>query len=104
MSAKSERFATSRLGSLLALAKSQRGMLRFIILIVMASAVLTALLLACMRPPEGAAVNLHFTAALGLGAFFTLLLGFGLMSLVFYSARRGFDEPVEVEVGDSRQT
>ena len=33
---------------------------------------------------------------LGLGIFFTLLVGFGLMALVFYSSRAGFDEPPEV--------
>ena len=33
---------------------------------------------------------------LGLGVFFTLLVGFGLMALVFYSSRSGFDEPPEV--------
>jgi hypothetical protein len=38
---------------------------------------------------------------LGLGIFFTLLVGFGLMALVFYSSRAGFDEPPEVaqEIG-----
>ena len=33
---------------------------------------------------------------LGLGIFVTLLVGFGLMALVFYSSRAGFDEPPEV--------
>lgn len=30
--------------------------------------------------------------ALGIGAVFTFLLGAGLMALVFYSARRGYDD------------
>jgi hypothetical protein len=30
---------------------------------------------------------------MGLGIFFTLLVGGGLMALVFYSSRAGFDEP-----------
>ena len=33
---------------------------------------------------------------MGLGIFFTLLVGAGLMALVFYSSRAGFDEPPEV--------
>src|SRR6478672_7356621 len=33
---------------------------------------------------------------LGLGIFFMLLVGFGLMALVFYSSRAGFDEPPEL--------
>jgi hypothetical protein len=33
---------------------------------------------------------------MGLGIFFTLVVGFGLMALVFYSNRAGFDEPPEL--------
>lgn len=33
---------------------------------------------------------------LGLGVFFTILVGGGLMVLVFYSSRAGFDEGPEV--------
>jgi hypothetical protein len=33
---------------------------------------------------------------MGLGIFFTLLVGFGPMALVFYSNRAGFDEPPEL--------
>jgi hypothetical protein len=31
--------------------------------------------------------------ALALGAVFSLIVGCGLMALVFYSSRRGYDEP-----------
>jgi hypothetical protein len=34
----------------------------------------------------------HGLIALGLGAGLTLLVGVGLMTLVFFSSRRGFDE------------
>ena len=30
---------------------------------------------------------------MGLGIFFSILVGCGLMALVFYSSREGFDEP-----------
>jgi len=36
--------------------------------------------------------------ALGLGVFFTLAVGCGLMALVFYSSRMGYDQPAEREV------
>lgn len=36
--------------------------------------------------------------ALGLGSFFSLAVGIGLMSLVFYSSRKGYDEPVVMTV------
>ncbi|MFQ5467987.1 MAG: hypothetical protein ACE5DS_07615 [Kiloniellaceae bacterium] len=37
-------------------------------------------------------MSLHGYLALGLGALATLLLGAGLMALVFYSSRHGHDE------------
>jgi len=33
---------------------------------------------------------------MGLGIFFSLLVGCGLMALVFYSSRAGFDEPPDL--------
>ena len=35
-------------------------------------------------------------ADVGFGVFFSLLVGGGLMALVFYSSREGFDEPPEL--------
>jgi hypothetical protein len=39
--------------------------------------------------------------ALGLGTFFSLIIGCGLVALVFYSSRHGYDEAVD-EFRDSR--
>jgi hypothetical protein len=38
---------------------------------------------------------------MGLGIFFTLLVGCGLMVLIFYSSRAGFDGPPEVEFDEN---
>ena len=38
--------------------------------------------------------------AIFLGAFFTILLGSGLMSLAFFSSRHGFDEQVDHDLED----
>ena len=38
--------------------------------------------------------------AIFLGAFFTILLGSGLMSLAFFSSRNGFDEQVDHDLED----
>jgi hypothetical protein len=35
--------------------------------------------------------------AMTLGVVFSLLLGFGLMALLFYSSRHGYDEPPHTE-------
>lgn len=39
------------------------------------------------------AVSDHAYVAMGLGIFFSLLIGVGLMALLFYSSRSGYDEP-----------
>jgi hypothetical protein len=49
-------------------------------------------------------MGLHGWIALGLGALFTLVIGGGLMALVFYSHRRGYDARVgtDAERGERR--
>ena len=41
----------------------------------------------------GVEMSMHGWIALGLGTFFSLVVGCGLMALVFYSSRYGYDEP-----------
>lgn len=41
---------------------------------------------------DEAEISGHGLFALGLGVFFTLVVGIGLMALVFYSNRRGWDD------------
>jgi hypothetical protein len=41
----------------------------------------------------GDAIPAYGWAAIGGGVFFSLLVGGGLMALVFYSSRHGYDEP-----------
>jgi hypothetical protein len=36
--------------------------------------------------------------AMGLGVFFTVAVGTGLMALIFYSSRKGYDQPAEREI------
>ncbi len=38
---------------------------------------------------------------LSLGVFFSCVVGFGLMGLLFFSSRRGYDEPPRFDVTDS---
>ncbi len=40
---------------------------------------------------QGGAISTSGYLAMGLGIFFTLLIGIGLMSLIFYSNRHGRD-------------
>lgn len=40
------------------------------------------------------------TLAMTLGVLFTMAIGFGLMGLIFFSSRRGYDEPPSREPRD----
>lgn len=44
------------------------------------------------REMAAAVIGPHGLAALAIGATVTLLLGVGLMALVFFSSRRGYDD------------
>ena len=46
----------------------------------------------------------HAWVALVLGVFFSCLVGFGLMALLFFSSRRGYDEPPTFEPRDENDT
>ncbi len=49
---------------------------------------------------EDAPVSRHGYIAMALGIFFSLIVGFGLMALVFHSHRAGYDEPPKVDRHD----
>ena len=42
---------------------------------------------------SGTPISIHGYIAMALGIFFSLVVGVGLMALVFYSSRAGYDEP-----------
>ena len=46
---------------------------------------------------DGQAMNGNGVAALIIGAVATLLVGGGLMALVFYSSRRGYDDAADLK-------
>ncbi|UTW54408.1 hypothetical protein [Kordiimonas sp. SCSIO 12610] len=43
---------------------------------------------------EGIDFTIHGQIAMGIGIFFTMLIGFGLMALLFFSNKNGHDEVV----------
>jgi hypothetical protein len=45
-----------------------------------------------------AQMSIHGWIALGLGTFFSLAIGCGLMALMFYSSRSGYDDAVLVRI------
>lgn len=44
------------------------------------------------RQTAGTDMSIHGWIAMALGIFFTILVGCGLMGLMFYSSRAGFDD------------
>ncbi len=66
------------------------GLTLAVLLGLLAASVVTAIWV--WREMAGVEIGLHGWIALGLGSAATLLVGGGLMTLVFYSSRRGYDE------------
>lgn len=74
--------------------------MRILAIVIAASAALTVLLLGFMLLAQQREFGIHLWIALGLGAFFSFAVGGGLMALVFISARRGYDDRIEMDKGD----
>lgn len=51
---------------------------------------------------EEAEMSIHGWIALGLGTLFSLVIGCGLMVLMFYSSRSGYDEAATPELEQHR--
>jgi hypothetical protein len=49
---------------------------------------------------DASCMSNHGWIALGLGTFLSLAVGGGLMALVFYSARKGYDDRIEIDTPD----
>lgn len=66
-----------------------------ILIVVAAVVILAVVLAAAMIGFDASAMSLNGWIALGLGTVFSLGLGVGLMALMFYSSRKGFDDRIE---------
>ena len=66
-----------------------------IILIVLVSLLCAACVVAYLgwRLADGVDVPISGYVAMAAGVIVSLAVGFGLMALIFYSSRKGFDEP-----------
>lgn len=74
--------------------------MRILAIVIAASAALTGLLLAFLFFAQQREFGVHLWIALGLGTFFSFAVGGGLMALVFISARRGYDDRIEMDAGE----
>ena len=72
--------------------------MKIVLLIVTLSGILAAAFVFSLAGWDSSAMSIHGGIALGLGTFLSLALGGGLMALTFYSARKGYDDRIEVDV------
>ena len=52
---------------------------------------------------EGPAIPTAGYVAMGLGIGFSLIVGCGLMALLFYSSRHGYDAPPDYDTNEKRK-
>lgn len=67
------------------------------LLVVVLGGILAAVMFGVLSGWDASAMSVHGWIALGLGTFLSLALGGGLMALVFHSARKGYDDRIEVD-------
>jgi len=71
--------------------------MKVFLLILSLGGLLAVVLFGTLTNWDASAMSMHGWIALGLGTFFSLVVGGGLMALVFYSARKGYDDRVEID-------
>lgn len=63
-------------------------------------AILAAVVIWTVNGFDGSRMDIHGWIALALGSGLSLIVGIGLMALVFYSARHGYDDRIERDVDE----
>lgn len=71
--------------------------MKVFLLTISLGGILAAVLFGTLSGWDASYMSVHGWIALGLGTFFSLAVGGGLMALVFYSARKGYDDRIEVD-------
>lgn len=70
------------------------------LLIVSLGSILAVVLFGTLTGWDASAMSIHGWIALGLGTVLSLVVGGGLMALVFYSARKGYDDRIEIDTDE----
>lgn len=80
--------------------QTHMGRMKVFLLTVSLGGILAAVMFGVLTGWDSSAMSIHGWIALGLGTFLSLAVGGGLMALVFYSARKGYDDRVQIDVPD----
>jgi hypothetical protein len=74
--------------------------MKFFLIAIGLGGLLAFVLFGTLSGWDASAMSIHGWIALSLGTFLSLAVGGGLMALVFYSARKGYDDRIEVDTPD----
>jgi hypothetical protein len=74
--------------------------MKVFLLVLVLGAILTAVLFGVLTTWDATAMSVHGWIALTAGTVLSLLVGGGLMALVFYSARKGYDDRINLDPPD----
>lgn len=71
--------------------------MKVFLLILSLGSILAAVMFGVLTDWDASAMSIHGWIALTIGTVLSLAVGGGLMALVFHSARKGYDDRVELE-------
>lgn len=74
--------------------------MKVFLLVMVLGGLLAAVMFGVLTGWDSSAMSVHGWIALTLGTLLSLAVGGGLMALVFHSARRGYDDRIEIDRGD----
>lgn len=74
--------------------------MKTVLLTVSLGGLLAAVMFGVLTEWDASAMSIHGWIALTLGTLLSLAVGGGLMALVFHSARKGYDDRIEVDRSD----
>lgn len=74
--------------------------MKVFLLTISLGGILAAVMFGTLSGWDSSAMSVHGWIALGLGTFLSLAVGGGLMALVFYSARKGYDDRADYRPPD----
>lgn len=71
--------------------------MRLFLIILVLGSLATGGLISLLAYLDGTEMSIHGWIAMWIGVVLSMALGAGLMALVFYSARRGYDDRITLE-------
>ncbi|HYD71595.1 MAG TPA: hypothetical protein VEF55_00545 [Candidatus Binatia bacterium] len=75
--------------------------MKVFLLVMILGGLLAAVMFGVLTGWDSSAMSIHGWIALTLGTLLSLAVGGGLMALVFHSARKGYDDRIEIDRNDT---